>query len=471
MIKLLNPVNSAIWPFNKFGAHPESYRKWGFAGHEGVDFMVPSGTLVRACVSGVVTKINLYLSHPYGIHARVMSVIDGRSVEVVYCHLSKLAVRAGQTVNMGQEIGRSGNTGNTGGDPHLHLTVKVSGMQTKGYPAGVVDPEPYLAAGTIEVTPEPADPTSWIGIETSRVIDLSHYDKNVNYALLAAVGVIAVIIKNDDMAEIHTAGVRSAGMLAGLYDWVDVTRDGVTQADEFLEVIGRLKPDFIAGDAEQDWADWNAWNAWRAGKIPWSAVPKASQKQIARVHRDYFAKMRAGTRLWTLLYTRVTFIAAYLADESWVNDLDGWFAQYGRKNGVRRVTWAELERLEPKNEPDGWKGRSPVLRQWSGDEFYIDGLSIPGDFNLFRGTREDLLKKCGLAEWPKVVAVPWLTGRLAAGVAGLNVRQGASADTKSLRVFLPGQPPLRIDPDLKSGAWRKLWNEPGWVHSGYLTIT
>ena len=57
-------------------------------------------------------------------------------------HGNTLAV--GDTVRAGQQIGVAGSTGNSTA-PHLHLTLKRVGGQTPGYPAGIVDPWPYLA--------------------------------------------------------------------------------------------------------------------------------------------------------------------------------------------------------------------------------------------------------------------------------------------------------------------------------------
>jgi murein DD-endopeptidase MepM/ murein hydrolase activator NlpD len=125
-----------------FGQFPEFYKQFGFAGHEGQDWAAPEGTPVQSCKQAKVTEaVN---SGPYGVHIRTVSTDNGQTVELVYAHLSKLLVTVGQTVQPGQIIGATGNTGNSTG-PHLHLTVKIMGCQTPGYPAGVVDPAPSLA--------------------------------------------------------------------------------------------------------------------------------------------------------------------------------------------------------------------------------------------------------------------------------------------------------------------------------------
>ena len=91
--------------------------------HKGVDFAVPIGTAVMASCGGTVTRAGwgsgygycVYIQHP-----------DGRSTR--YGHLSKVLVKAGQTVSQGQKIALSGNTGVSTG-PHLHFEILVGGSQ------------------------------------------------------------------------------------------------------------------------------------------------------------------------------------------------------------------------------------------------------------------------------------------------------------------------------------------------------
>lgn len=66
---------------------------------------------------------------------------DGEKYRAKYMHLSSLGVKSGDTVNAGQQIGVSGNTGHSSG-PHLHYQVEV---QTANGNWQKIDPLSYLA--------------------------------------------------------------------------------------------------------------------------------------------------------------------------------------------------------------------------------------------------------------------------------------------------------------------------------------
>ena len=104
------------------------------AGHSGIDYGLYLGTPVLAALDGKVIRA-VYLGTGYGTHV-VLEHEDG--LQTVYAHLSSFSVCLGQSVREGQEIGRSGNTGNSTG-PHLHFEVRRREVP--------VDPEPLLSAG------------------------------------------------------------------------------------------------------------------------------------------------------------------------------------------------------------------------------------------------------------------------------------------------------------------------------------
>ncbi|MDI3388898.1 M23 family metallopeptidase [Streptomyces sp. B-S-A8] len=93
--------------------------------HSGQDFAVPVGTKVSAVHSGTVVKAgpNGAGDGPAYGNAVVIKHDNGRYSQ--YAHLSKVGVKVGQKVKTGQEIARSGNTGNSSG-PHLHFEIRTS---------------------------------------------------------------------------------------------------------------------------------------------------------------------------------------------------------------------------------------------------------------------------------------------------------------------------------------------------------
>ena len=101
-----------------FGASRGSRR------HEGIDFCTPVGTSVYASESGVVTK-----AAREGSYGNVIFIKHGNGLETRYAHCSKLLVSAGQSVQRGQMIAKSGNTGRSTG-PHLHFEVRVGKTAT-----------------------------------------------------------------------------------------------------------------------------------------------------------------------------------------------------------------------------------------------------------------------------------------------------------------------------------------------------
>ena len=89
--------------------------------HNGTDFGAPTGTPVRAVASGVVT----YAGRNAG-HGNFVKIRHDGVYETSYSHLSRIAVRQGQRVAMGQRIGAVGSTGMSTA-PHLHYQMWRNG--------------------------------------------------------------------------------------------------------------------------------------------------------------------------------------------------------------------------------------------------------------------------------------------------------------------------------------------------------
>lgn len=140
-IKLIVPVNGPITQL--FGENPEVYKKWGFPGHNGIDYGIPNGTPVGAAVAGTVAAVS-FENGGYGNYVKLSHTDGSRPYFTYYAHLASAAVSPGQKVKAGTTIGFSNNTGASTG-PHLHFGVKIDG-QNPAY-KGYVDPMPFFTTG------------------------------------------------------------------------------------------------------------------------------------------------------------------------------------------------------------------------------------------------------------------------------------------------------------------------------------
>ena len=90
--------------------------------HLGFDMASVERDAIQASNRGKVV-----LARFFGIYGNAVVIDHGFGLQSLYGHLSSIAVQEGQTVERGQELGRSGETGLAGGD-HLHFTMLVQGL-------------------------------------------------------------------------------------------------------------------------------------------------------------------------------------------------------------------------------------------------------------------------------------------------------------------------------------------------------
>ena len=91
------------------------------------DIAARMGTPIHAPARGVVTAAGT--DGAYGIS---VDLNHGGGLTTKYAHMSKLAVKSGQTVERGDVIGYVGRTGRATG-PHLHYEVRLNGVPTNPY--------------------------------------------------------------------------------------------------------------------------------------------------------------------------------------------------------------------------------------------------------------------------------------------------------------------------------------------------
>ena len=114
---------------SEFGYRSDPFRsRFGF--HSGIDIDAKYGEPVVATADGVVTKAGWH--HSYG---KTVIVDHEDGFETLYGHLSAINVKKGQTITVGEVIGKAGSTGRSTGT-HLHYEIVKNGKR--------IDPSNYL---------------------------------------------------------------------------------------------------------------------------------------------------------------------------------------------------------------------------------------------------------------------------------------------------------------------------------------
>jgi murein DD-endopeptidase MepM/ murein hydrolase activator NlpD len=94
----------------------------GVHGNNGVDFGANIGTPVYSVLDGVVTLTRGGNSWNGG-YGNYVVIKHSNGIQTLYAHLSSINVSKGQSVEKGQFIANSGNSGQSTG-PHLHFEVR-----------------------------------------------------------------------------------------------------------------------------------------------------------------------------------------------------------------------------------------------------------------------------------------------------------------------------------------------------------
>lgn len=129
------PFNGEYRVTQRFGENPAYYKKFGLKGHNGIDYALPLNTPVLAAEDGTAT---IHQDPELGNFVMVMG-----QHKTLYCHLTRATIANGQKVKAGEQVGLSGNTGNSTG-PHLHFGVKPIPQDNNNGFGGAIDPEPLI---------------------------------------------------------------------------------------------------------------------------------------------------------------------------------------------------------------------------------------------------------------------------------------------------------------------------------------
>jgi murein DD-endopeptidase MepM/ murein hydrolase activator NlpD len=132
-VPIRKPINGELDTTSGFGMRLDPFLR-SPAMHTGLDFRGETGDPVHATASGTV--VHASWSGGYG---RMVEIDHGNGFSTRYGHLSGIDVEVGQSIRVGQTVGRLGSTGRSTG-PHLHYETRIDGE--------AVDPQRFLRAAT-----------------------------------------------------------------------------------------------------------------------------------------------------------------------------------------------------------------------------------------------------------------------------------------------------------------------------------
>jgi murein DD-endopeptidase MepM/ murein hydrolase activator NlpD len=131
-VPIRKPMTGQLEATSGFGMRTDPFIR-APAMHTGLDFRAETGEAARATAAGTVT-----IAGWNGGYGRMVEIDHGNGFATRYAHLSAVDVEVGQSVRIGQIVGRVGSTGRSTG-PHLHYETRVDG--------DAVDPQKFLRAG------------------------------------------------------------------------------------------------------------------------------------------------------------------------------------------------------------------------------------------------------------------------------------------------------------------------------------
>ncbi|MBR5322219.1 MAG: peptidoglycan DD-metalloendopeptidase family protein [Clostridia bacterium] len=116
----------------------QMWGKWVTDYHRGIDIACPTGTPVYAGADGKVEISGWNVSYGYYV-----VISHGSGYTTLYAHNSSLLVKVGQTVKRGQQIAKSGSTGNSSG-PHLHFEISINGVLQDPLKSGLLSHPQFI---------------------------------------------------------------------------------------------------------------------------------------------------------------------------------------------------------------------------------------------------------------------------------------------------------------------------------------
>ncbi len=203
--------------------------RWGKM-HNGLDYAVPIGTDIQSVTGGTV----VYTGNDPNGYGNYIKVRDTLGNTHIYGHLSKIQTAPGETVEAGEVIGLSGNTGKSTG-PHVHYEVRDTNnnvLNGLSFLQGARDVQLKESNSNVNTTFLNSD---------SESEELNGFGKKLTlfaFLLLLVIGCIFFIFKTFDVSVVET-GVNL--VTKGATKKMKKATKGVSKVAEEVEVTDILK--------------------------------------------------------------------------------------------------------------------------------------------------------------------------------------------------------------------------------------
>ena len=125
-VPLASPIEK-YYITSSYGYRKDPYTKRR-AFHKGIDLGAAWGSDILETASGQISSVG-----NYGSYGKSVFIDHGNGIQTRYAHLSKISVKKGELVDLGDIIGKIGNTGRSTGK-HLHYEIKVNDKARNPYP-------------------------------------------------------------------------------------------------------------------------------------------------------------------------------------------------------------------------------------------------------------------------------------------------------------------------------------------------